>query len=155
MAADDSTWYMLTISITSILLVLSTIYTIRNVLKIWRKGSPIPVSDKTSPGEKTIGENTDEEVEDNETERPVMEGGDAPEIDPMQYCEHIQSEVKKAKIRVAEKRIGETMTPEQIAEEKELQRKQLEEIFRLMQEQNEKFGVSSVEDIQNQMKLYV
>ena len=72
----------------------------------------------------------------------------------MQYCEHIQSEVKKAKIRVAEKRIGETMTPDQVAEERELQKKQLEEIFRLMQEQNEKFGVNSVEDIQNQMKLY-
>ena len=72
----------------------------------------------------------------------------------MEYCEHIQSEVKKAKIRVAEKRIGETMTPDQVAEERELQKKQLEEIFRLMQEQNEKFGVNSVEDIQNQMKLY-
>ncbi|XP_052071375.1 matrix-remodeling-associated protein 7-like [Mytilus californianus] len=152
MEAFDSSLYSIAVTATVVLLFASTIYTLRNILKIWRKGAPSPVS-----SEKTINatHNLDrDESEGDENDKIIFEGGDAPEVDPMQYCEHIQSEVKKAKFRVAEKKIGETMTAEQIAEEKEMQRKQLEEIFRLMQEQNDKFGVNSVEDIQNQMKLY-
>ncbi|XP_063444442.1 matrix-remodeling-associated protein 7-like isoform X2 [Mytilus trossulus] len=140
MEAFDSSLYSIAVTATVVLLFASTIYTLRNILKIWRKGAPSSVS-----AENII--NATHYLDRDE-------GGDAPEVDPMQYCEHIQSEVKKAKFRVAEKKIGETMTADQIAEEKEMQRKQLEEIFRLMQEQNDKFGVNSVEDIQNQMKLY-
>lgn len=80
--------------------------------------------------------------------------GDAPMIDPVEYCEHIQSEVKKAKQRLTEKKFNQVLSPEQIQEEKAVQRKQLEAIFQLMQDQDKQFGVGCIEDIQTQMKLY-
>ena len=75
-------------------------------------------------------------------------------IDPVQYCEHIQSEVKKAKHRVAEREVKQNMSADEMKAERELQRRQLEEIFKLMQQNNDKFGVSSMEDVKQQMKLY-
>lgn len=47
------------------------------------------------------------------------------------------------------------MTDEDLEKEREIQRKQMEDIFKLMEQHTDKFGVSSREDIQQQMKLYV
>jgi len=47
------------------------------------------------------------------------------------------------------------LTRQQLEEEREIQRRQLEDIFRLMEENKEKFGVNDVNDVQDQMKLYV
>jgi len=74
--------------------------------------------------------------------------------DPVSYCEHIQGEVKRVKQKLATKRIQETLTQEQIDEEKKVQQQQLEAIFKLMQEQSEKFGLTSMDDVQDQMSLY-
>ena len=63
--------------------------------------------------------------------------------------------MKKTKQRVALKKIEAEMTKEQRELEREIQRKQLEDIFKLMEEQKEEFGISSVDDVQEQMKLYV
>ena len=75
-------------------------------------------------------------------------------IDPVQYCEHIQSEVKKAKHRVAEREVKQNMSSDEMQAERELQRRQLEEIFKLMQKNDDKFGSSSIDDVRQQMKLY-
>ena len=40
------------------------------------------------------------------------------------------------------------------AKEREVQRKQLEDIFKLMEQNNDKFGIKSFDDIQDQMTLY-
>lgn len=80
--------------------------------------------------------------------------GDGPKIDPVEYCEHIQSEVKKAKQRLTEKKFNQVLSPEQIQEEKAMQRQQLEAIFKLMKDQDKQFGVGCIEDVQSQMKLY-
>ena len=40
------------------------------------------------------------------------------------------------------------------AREREVQRKQLEEIFKLMAQNDDKFGVNSFDEIQEQMTLY-
>ena len=40
------------------------------------------------------------------------------------------------------------------AKEREVQRKQLEDIFKLMDQNNDKFGINSFDDIQDQMTLY-
>jgi DNA topoisomerase VI subunit B len=77
-----------------------------------------------------------------------------PEWDPLTYCEHIQSEVKKAKQRVTAKKFNKELTDDQIEEEREVQRKQLQSIFELMQSESEKFGINSLDDVQSQMKLY-
>uniref|UniRef100_A0A131XIL0 Putative conserved secreted protein n=1 Tax=Hyalomma excavatum TaxID=257692 RepID=A0A131XIL0_9ACAR len=56
--------------------------------------------------------------------------------------------------KAAESLIEATMTEEQKTLEKEAQRKQLEEIYRLMAAHSDKFGDTSMEDIVNQMALY-
>lgn len=82
-------------------------------------------------------------------------GSDESNIDPLQYCEHIQSEVKKARHRVATKEIRQNLTAEDMVNEKDIQRKQIEDIFKLMEQNSDKFGTSSEADVQQQMKLYV
>jgi len=47
------------------------------------------------------------------------------------------------------------MTAEERDKEREIQRHQLEEIFRVMEEQKDTFGVKDVTDIQEQLKMYV
>lgn len=84
----------------------------------------------------------------------VDETDDEPVIDPVTYCEHIQGEIKKVKQKVATRKICEGLTKEQLAEERERQREQLSQIFKLMQEQKERFGINSMEEMQDQMRLY-
>jgi len=47
------------------------------------------------------------------------------------------------------------MSQEERDKEREIQRRQLEEIFRVMEEQKDKFGVNDVMDIQEQLKMYI
>ena len=56
--------------------------------------------------------------------------------------------------KVANKSIAETLTEDQLKEEREIQRQQLADIFRLMQEQQDRFGIGTMDDMQEQMKLY-
>ena len=63
--------------------------------------------------------------------------------------------MKRTQQKVAASKIEEEMTTEQKEHERDVQREQLEAIFKLMQKQEDKFGVDSMDDIQSQMKLYV
>lgn len=54
----------------------------------------------------------------------------------------------------AESVIAAAMTDQQRELEHETQRKQLEEIYRLMQENRDKFGDTSIDEVVNQMALY-
>ena len=65
----DNTWYGLAASATAILLIASTLYTIRNILKIWRKGKPVPV-----PVEKDETNSGINEDDCNEDQKPLLEG---------------------------------------------------------------------------------
>ena len=76
-------------------------------------------------------------------------------LDPQHYMSHIQSEVKRSQQRVALKKIEEEMSAEQKAREREIQHEQLEAIFKMMAEHKEKFGVSDMDDMQSQVKLYM
>lgn len=77
-----------------------------------------------------------------------------PSRDPLEFCEHIPGEMKKVKQRMAEKKIEEEMTEDQRATEREVKRDQMEAIFRLLKEQEDKFGISSVDDMDRQMNMY-
>ena len=57
---SDNMWYILAVIATSILLLASTIYTLRNILKIWRKGSPTH-AEKNSETENSVGTFDDKE----------------------------------------------------------------------------------------------
>ena len=75
--------------------------------------------------------------------------------DPVTFCEHIQSEVKKAEQKFATKKLQEEMSAEQIAEERVIQQQQLSAIFKMMEDDSDKFGISSLGDMTDQMKLYM
>ena len=77
------------------------------------------------------------------------------EIDALKFCGHIPAEIKKARVNATKKKIEQEMTDEQKETEQELQRKQLQAIFELMEENKDKFGVDSMEDIDDQMRLYM
>nr|XP_018899079.1 PREDICTED: uncharacterized protein LOC109031783 [Bemisia tabaci] len=46
------------------------------------------------------------------------------------------------------------LTEDQLSEEKRVEKKQMEAIFKLMQEQQSKFQINSMDDLQEQMQLY-
>jgi len=75
--------------------------------------------------------------------------------DPVKFCSHIPGHIKQTKHRIAQQKIEATMTPEERGQEQEIQRRQLEEIFRVMEEQKDKFGVKDVADVQEQLKMYI
>ena len=74
--------------------------------------------------------------------------------DPIEFCSHIPSEVRKTQQRIALEEAEKSMDEEAKAREREIQHEQLAAIFSLMEQQKEKFGVESMDDIQEQMKLY-
>ncbi|XP_054918716.1 lysosomal aspartic protease-like isoform X2 [Dermacentor andersoni] len=75
-----------------------------------------------------------------------------PALDELSDEEQMSAKPQAAK--AAESLIEATMTEEQKTLEKEAQRKQLEEIYRLMAAHSDKFGDTSMEDIVSQMALY-
>lgn len=75
--------------------------------------------------------------------------------DPVKFCSHIPGHIKQTKHRIAQQKIEATMTQEERNQEREIQRRQLEEIFHVMEDQKDKFGVNDMADIQDQMKMYI
>ncbi|OWF47980.1 uncharacterized protein LOC110453664 [Mizuhopecten yessoensis] len=149
----------ITVVLTVVVLLASTVYTFRNIMRIWRKGQPNPITDDDTKmqGEDDVASPAPAAARtDGISDNPVSTTGavNLDDIDPVEYCEHIQSEVKKAKQRVTTKKIVEELTPEQVQNEREIQHQQLQNIFRLMQTQSDKFGVNSIDEVQQQMKLY-
>lgn len=69
-------------------------------------------------------------------------------------CDSKASHVKKSSVLLAKKVIEANMTDEQRLHEDEIRRKQLAEIFELMQKQSDKFGKVSLSEVEEQMKLY-
>ncbi|KAK3612271.1 hypothetical protein CHS0354_039552 [Potamilus streckersoni] len=136
--------------ITVVALVVASLYALSNIFKLWEAGKP-------KPAESEIDESSETECDDEKPQSHVKESKESKDyesVDPVEYCEHIQSEVKKAQLRVTNKKLEQSLTEEQLKDEREIQRKQLEEIFKLIKDQNDKFGISSIDDIQEQMKLY-
>ncbi|XP_046404601.1 uncharacterized protein LOC124169849 isoform X2 [Ischnura elegans] len=67
---------------------------------------------------------------------------------------HVMSKVKRAKQKAIEKILTEQLSEEQRQHEKEIEKKQLSQIFQLLQEQEEKFQINSQEELHEQLKLY-
>ena len=93
-------------------------------------------------------------VDDTNSEREQW-GPASTRSDPLKFCSHIQGHIKQTTHRIAQEKIEATMTVEERDKEREIQRRQLEEIFRVMEEQKEKFGVNDVSDVQEQLKMYI
>lgn len=65
---------------------------------------------------------------------------------------NIQTYYKSSRLGIND--IENQMTEEELDQEKEMQRKQLEEIFKLLENDKDKYGVTTMDDLQAQMKLY-
>ena len=76
-------------------------------------------------------------------------------IDPVSYASHIPSEIKKVQQKALTKEIEEKMTQEEKEKERKIQREQLEAIFKLMQQQDDKFGIEDFGQMSDQMKYYM
>ena len=74
--------------------------------------------------------------------------------DPLEFCEHIPGEVKRVKARMAQQKMEEEMTAEAREQERQAQRDQLEAIFKMLKDQEDKYGINSMKDMEEQMKLY-
>ncbi|XP_049959359.1 uncharacterized protein LOC126475495 [Schistocerca serialis cubense] len=62
--------------------------------------------------------------------------------------------IKLARQEAIEQELAAGLTDQQLQQEKETEQAQLAAIFKLLQEQEEKFQVSSMEELQEQLKLY-
>lgn len=147
-------FYPLSLGFTALVLIFSVVFTYK---KLQNNRHPEPRSErpaKTQQQQMMDCDSTNNEDNTGGGDGPVYPPNLQPEVDPMTYCEHIQSEVKKAKQRVTAKKFNKELTEEQIEEEREVQRKQLQSIFEMMKTDSERFGISSLDDVQSQMKLY-
>ncbi|XP_061181967.1 matrix-remodeling-associated protein 7-like [Saccostrea echinata] len=157
-------FYPLSVGFTALVLILSVIFTYKRFLQ--NNQRPQSVNEKkmdekathsqqkTHTDQSQVAEDDVAPGEVGDGDAPLISSNLQPEMDPLTYCEHIQSEVKKAKQRVTAKKFNKDLTEEQIEEEREVQRRQLQSIFELMQTESDRFGISSLEDVQSQMKLY-
>ncbi|XP_014779563.1 uncharacterized protein LOC106875805 isoform X1 [Octopus bimaculoides] len=174
--------YIICLSIlaTIVIMVISAMYTIRNIKRIWFLGNR-KTRKRNNPTATANTENKDIKkdssnnhgtqgkvnVQDNQTTN--TNGNDSKncketcceetqnpqtnsEIDPMQFCQHIPSEVKKAKQRLTLKNIQ--LSEKELEEERAIQRHQLEEMFNLMKAQGDKFGLADINEMKQQMNLY-
>ncbi|XP_054286729.1 matrix-remodeling-associated protein 7-like [Macrosteles quadrilineatus] len=66
--------------------------------------------------------------------------------------ENIMSHIKKRHSLAEE--VAANLTQQQLEEEMEVEKQQLEAIFQLLQNQQEKYQVSSMEELEDQLRLY-
>jgi len=67
----------------------------------------------------------------------------------------LHGKMASAELRATTTKLEHAMTAEQREEEALIRRQQIESIFALMKQQQEKFGVQSESDVVEQMKLYI
>ncbi|OQV25896.1 hypothetical protein BV898_00040 [Hypsibius exemplaris] len=74
--------------------------------------------------------------------------------DPFEMAAHIPGELKKIQNKITTREMEKRLTEEQRKEEAQARREQLEQIFKLMQNQKDKFGAQNTDDIEEQMRMY-
>ncbi|KAK4307542.1 hypothetical protein Pmani_020689 [Petrolisthes manimaculis] len=96
----------------------------------------------------------------------MCDGGDEANTEDDTHTQHTAQEEdklvdqsEKSTLGANDKRhvletVQKSMTDQQRSEEREAQSQQLAAIFKMMQEQEEKFGETTIDDIRDQMKLY-
>ncbi|KDR12664.1 matrix-remodeling-associated protein 7 isoform X1 [Zootermopsis nevadensis] len=72
----------------------------------------------------------------------------------MSNNESILSQIKMSRQKAIVEQLSAGLTEEQLQQEKETERKQLEAIFQLLKEQEDKFHVNSMEELEDQLRLY-
>ncbi|GAB1602806.1 matrix-remodeling-associated protein 7-like [Argonauta hians] len=176
--------YIICLSIlaTIVIMVISAMYTIRNIKRIWLLGNK-KTRRRTSaaPTTNTINKNDQKDAShydgiEGKDDKKDLQSSQSPsdnthiseetcpeetnsnpvtysaKQDPVQFCQHIPSELKKAKQRMTMKNIQ--LSEKELEEERAIQRHQLEEMFNLMKAQGDKFGLTDINEMKQQMHLY-
>lgn len=68
--------------------------------------------------------------------------------------ENLQSRMKKVKHRMMNEQLEKDMSSEDRKREAEVKQQQLEAIFKLMEKNPDQFGISSMSEMEEQVKLY-
>ncbi|XP_021932573.1 matrix-remodeling-associated protein 7 isoform X2 [Zootermopsis nevadensis] len=83
-----------------------------------------------------------------------MSNEQANDLLEMSNNESILSQIKMSRQKAIVEQLSAGLTEEQLQQEKETERKQLEAIFQLLKEQEDKFHVNSMEELEDQLRLY-
>jgi len=95
--------------------------------------------------EDIIRESSDQPLSEKEQRQKIKEMA-------VKEASNIQTLYKSSRLGIKE--VESQMTEEELDQEREMQRKQLEEIFKLLETDKDKYGVTTMDDLQAQMKLY-
>jgi len=90
------------------------------------------------------------QVDQNPLQQLRMSGSTKPKDDK----ECLFSRVKKARNKAIRETLEKDMTPEEKMREKDATKDMLNRVYNLMQENEEMFGSTSIEELQSQMELY-
>uniref|UniRef100_A0A0B6ZS26 Matrix-remodeling-associated protein 7 helical domain-containing protein n=1 Tax=Arion vulgaris TaxID=1028688 RepID=A0A0B6ZS26_9EUPU len=163
--------YSIAIVVTIIALAISTRYSLRNFFNIrsaddslyyYNEAKVLGECVQTHPHCDASGNDGDDEADPDGDDdisgenQNVFAAHQISEQDSghLKYYEHIHGDIKHVPLSVAARTIKQSLTEQQLLQEKEAQCKQLAEIFRLMQGQQDQLGIGSIDDMQEQMKLY-
>jgi len=91
--------------------------------------------------------------DENQSSRSQCKDIPPPESDEVRDAE-IVTQLKLSKQSLLAEQVAATLTEDQLKEEREMEQQQLQVIFQLLQSQEDKFQVSSLEELHDQMKLY-
>ncbi|KAG8295400.1 hypothetical protein J6590_081280 [Homalodisca vitripennis] len=84
----------------------------------------------------------------------VSDFSEGEEQDNDHLDDEIISKLKIGRQTLLAEKVAASLTEEQLLEEREVEKQQLEAIFQLLQSQQDKFQVASIEELENQLKLY-
>ncbi|GAU91595.1 hypothetical protein RvY_03821-2 [Ramazzottius varieornatus] len=74
--------------------------------------------------------------------------------DPLEFAMHIPGELKKIENKITTREMEKGLSEKQRLQEVETRRQQLEQIFKLMEREKDKFGDQNNEDLEEQMRMY-
>lgn len=159
---DSQTWeawfesYEVSWNNTSFIFVVSVLLSLAVVIATWMMRIPNDDSDhKQEYNERMklqdIQEAKAEEESDNEEKEEINEKSTG---NLLEFNHYLPENVEKVQRRPSEKTIETQLSAEQIMAERKAQSEQLAAIFKMMQDQEEKFGETTIDEIKDQMKLY-
>lgn len=101
-----------------------------------------------------LKEDEREDIIRDSSDQPLTEKEQRKKIKEMAVKDssNIQTLYKSSRLGIKE--VESQMTKEELDQERQMQRKQLEEIFKLLETDKDKYGVTTMDDLQAQMKLY-
>ncbi|XP_026481616.1 uncharacterized protein LOC113388454 [Ctenocephalides felis] len=150
---DNLSWYLvITVFVTGVSALLTLLLHLEVPVIEWFErmfpfiyASPVSTKSQTSNTENNIRD-TQDSMNDNTDKILLHNNDDADKLDIW--------DLNTVKRKTIFKDVNVKLTPEQKAEEEQAVKEQLAKIFALLKEQEDKFKVSDMEDLEEQLSLY-